>query len=213
MKAFKVMALAAAGVLVSTGSAAAQAYFGTPIGDAGFAVRAEVGFPEDSKTYDVVLDANLLGPISFQLFGGLWDIDDVDDNGARFGGKVGYELPVASVSVGPFVGAEYATISSGEGVDEVKASLLTIPVGLGIGTTLPVGSTADVALYAQPAYYYMKPELEIGGQEFDADSQNEFGAEAGARLGFGRFLVGGSVEFTTVEDSDAVFSLTAGLRF
>ncbi|HEU5208248.1 MAG TPA: hypothetical protein VFU06_02450 [Longimicrobiales bacterium] len=212
MKAVKVIALAAAGVLVSAGSASAQAYFGAPIGDAGFAVRAEVGLPDGSKTYDLVLDANLMGPISFQLFGGLWDIDDVEDNGGRFGGKLGYELPVTGFSVGPFVGAEYTTFSAGEGDEEVSTSLLTIPVGIGIGTTLAVGPTADVALFAQPAYYYMKADVEMLGAEFD-ESTNEFGAEAGARLGFGRFLVGGSVEFTTVEDSDAVFSLTAGVRF
>ena len=212
MKAVKVIALAAAGVLVSAGSASAQAYFGVPIGDAGFAVRAEVGLPEDSKTYDIVLDANLLGPISFQLFGGLWDIDEVDDNGGRFGGRLGYELPVSGFSVGPFAGAEYTTISTGEGADEVSSSLLTIPVGIGIGAMLPLGPTADVALYAQPAYYYMSMNMEVAGVEFD-DSQSEFGAEAGARLGFSRFLVGASVEFTTVEDSDAVFSVTAGVRF
>src|SRR5690606_3453307 len=104
------------------------------------------------------------GPISFQLFGGLWDIDDVDDNGGRFGGKVGYELPVTGFSVGPFVGVEYSTISAGEGELEAKTSLLTVPVGIGVGTTLPVGSTADVAIYAQPAYYYLKPSLEIGDE-------------------------------------------------
>lgn len=212
MKAVKVIALAAAGVLATAGSASAQAYFGAPIGDAGFAVRAEVGLPDGSKTYDLVLDANLMGPISFQLFGGLWDIDDVDDNGGRFGGRIGYELPVTGFSVGPFVGAEYTSFSAGEGDAEVSTSLLTIPVGIGVGTTLPVGPTADVVLFAQPAYYYMKADFEAAGEEFD-DSSSEFGAKAGARLGFGRFLVGGSVEFTTVEDSDAVFALTAGLRF
>ena len=213
MKAVKVIALAAAGVLVSAGSASAQAYFGVPIGDAGFAVRAEVGLPDGAKTYDIVLDANLMGPISFQLFGGLWDIDDFDDNGGRFGGRLGYELPVTGFSVGPFAGAEYTTISTGEGATEEKVSLLIVPVGIGLGTTLAVGPTADVALYAQPAYYYMKPSAEVGGVDIDLDSQNECGAEAGARLGFNRFLVGASVEFTTVEDSDAVFSLTAGVRF
>ncbi len=154
-----------------------------------------------------------MGPISFQLFGGLLDYDDIDDNGGRFGGKIGYELPVTGFSVGPFVGAEYSSLSTGEGAEELSLSLLTIPVGIGVGTTLPVGPTAEVALYAQPAYLYMQPGLEMGGVDADLDSESEFGAEAGARLGFGRFLLGGSVEFTTVEDSDAVFSITAGLRF
>lgn len=212
MKAVKVMALAAAGVLATAGSASAQAYFGSPIGDAGFAVRAEVGLPDNAKTYDIVLDANLLGPISFQLFGGLLDIDDIDDNGGRFGGRIGYELPVTGFSVGPFAGVEYMSFSTGEGEAELSTSAFQIPIGVGIGTTLPVGPTADVALYAQPAYYYISSSVEMLGEEFD-DSASEFGAEAGARLGFGRFLLGGSVEFTTVEDSDAVFSLTAGVRF
>ncbi|MHB1168037.1 MAG: hypothetical protein ACYC28_01985 [Longimicrobiales bacterium] len=212
MKAVKVMALAAAGVLATAGSASAQAYFGSPIGDAGFAVRAEVGLPDNAKTYDIVLDANLLGPISFQVFGGLLDIDDIDDNGGRFGGRVGYELPVTGFSVGPFAGVEYMAFSTGEGDAEVSTSAFQIPIGVGIGTILPVGPTADVALYAQPAYYYISSSVEMLGEEFD-DSASEFGAEAGARLGFGRFLLGGSVEFTTVEDSDAVFSLTAGVRF
>lgn len=209
-RAFVVAAFAAA--MATAGDVSAQAYFGVPIGDAGFAARAEIGFPEDSKTYDAVLDANLLGPISFQLFGGLWDFDDVDDNGARFGGKIGYALPVAAVSIGPVVGAEYSTISVGEGATEESSSLLVIPVGVGVGANLPLTPAADVVLYAQPAYYYMRTEFEDALGEGD-DSVNEFGAEAGARIGVGRFVAGGSVEITTAEGSDAVFALTAGLRF
>ncbi len=212
MKLMKVMALATAGVAFSASSAAAQAYFGAPIGDAGFAARVEVGFPENSKTYDAVLDANLLGPISFQLFGGLLDIDEVEDNGARFGGKLGYALPVAALSIGAFAGAEYTTLSVGEGVTESSTSELIVPIGVGIGALLSAGPVADIVLYAQPAYYYMRMDIETPTGDFD-DSVNELSAEAGARAGFGRFLVGGSVEFTTLEDSDAIFALTAGLRF
>lgn len=212
MKIMKLMALATAGVVFTAGSAAAQACMGVPIGDAGFAVRGEVSLPESAKTYEAALNANLIGPIAFELFGGLVDFDDVDDNGATFGGKAAYELGIAAASICPLVGVDYTTFSAGEGASEVELNTLVVPIGIGIGTTLPVGTAADVALYAQPAFLYINSSATIAGEEFD-ESENEFGADVGARLGFGRFLVGGSVNFTTIEDSDAVFALTAGVRF
>ncbi len=212
MKLIKLVALATAGVAFSAGSAAAQACMGMPIGNANFAARGEVGFADGGKSYTANLNANLLGPIAFELFGGLVDFDDIEDNGATFGGKVAYELGLANVSVCPLVGADYTTISAEEAGVEASVSTLVVPVGVGVGVALPAGGLGDVVLYAQPSYLYMRFSAEEGDEDF-SDSTNEFGAEAGATLGLGRFLVGGSVFFTTVEESDAVFSLTAGLRF
>lgn len=208
----KLMALATAGVVLTAGSVAGQACMGVPIGDAGFAVRGEVSLPEDAKTYEAALNANLIGPIAFELFAGLVDFDDIDDNGATFGGKAGYELGLATMSVCPLVGVDYTTFSSEDTEGDFEITSLVIPIGIGIGTTLPVGPVADVAIYAQPAFLYVKNTLTMLGEEFD-DSENAFGADVGARLGWGRFLVGGSVNFTSIEDSDPVFALTAGVRF
>lgn len=216
MKVLKLMALATAGVVFTAGSAAAQACMGVPIGNANFAVRGEVELPDGAKEYDAVLNANMLGPIAFELFGGIVDFEDSEETGATFGGKVGYELGLAGASVCPLVGADYTTVSDDADGVESSVNLLVVPIGIGVGTTLPVGTMGDIALYAQPAFLWMRSSVEStgGAIEIDeSDSTNEFGAEAGAVLGIGRFLLGGSVNFTTLEDSDAVFALTAGVRF
>lgn len=213
MKVLNLMALATAGVVFTAGSAAAQACMGVPLNNANFAVRGEVELPEGAKEYDAVLNANLLGPIAFELFGGILDFEDSEENGATFGGKVGYELGLAAASVCPIVGADYTTVSEDDTeLGDVSVNSLVVPIGIGVGTTLPLGTSADVALYAQPAFLWIRNSVEIAGAS-ESDSMNEFGAEAGAMLGFGRFLVGGSVNFNTIENSDAVFALTGGVRF
>lgn len=208
MKAVKVFALAAAGVLVTAGSASAQAYFGTPVRDGGFAVRAEVGFPDGGNIYDAVLDANLLGPISFQLFGGLLVPEGDASNAGRFGGKLGYALPFNAASLGIVAGVEYQSMDFEILGEEFSMSQTIIPVGVGIGVDVPLSPTADAVLYAQPALMHIRASL-----EGESDSTNEFGIDAGAKVGVSRFVLGGSLRWINLDGADAVFALTAGIRF
>lgn len=221
MKLVKLMALAAAGAVLSTGSAAAQACLGVPTRDAQFNLRGDVGFPEETKQYSAVVTADLNGPLSFELNAGLIDIDEVEDNGVSFGGKLAYELPgLTQASICPLAGGQYSTLTAEEtagGVTfEADASSLVIPIGIGVGKTLPLGTTSSFTLYAQPQYLHIRSSIDanVGDIEFEEEETgNEFGIDAGARLGLGRFLVGGAVNWATIEEYDPVFSVTAGLTF
>lgn len=221
MKLVKLMALATAGAVLTTGSAAAQACLGVPTRDAQFNVRADVALPENAKHYSAVLTADLNGPFSFELNAGLIDLDDVEDNGASFGGKLAYEVPaVTQVSICPLAGGQFSTLTAEEtagGVTfEADATSLVIPVGIGVGKTLPLGTTSSFTVYAQPQYLHIRSSLEAsaGGVTIDEETtDNQFGIDAGARVGFGRLLVGGAVNWATIEDYDPVFSVTAGVTF
>jgi hypothetical protein len=220
MKRHVVSALLAASVTCRAGPAMAQACLGVPTHDAQFNVRGEVAFPQDTRQYSAVVTADLNGPLSFELNAGLIDIDEVEDNGASFGGKLAYEMAVSQLSICPLGGGQYSTITveetDGAVTLEGDANSLVIPVGIGLGKTLPLGSGSSLTLYAQPQYLHIRSSFEaaVAGIEIDEEAiENEFGIDAGARLGLGRLLVGGAMNWATLPDYDPVFSVTAGVTF
>lgn len=193
----------------------AQTCFGYPTMDGQYALAGVASFADGSNGYGAALNANVSGPLSLEAGYQYIDIDEVDTNGNSFFGRGAWELPVASVSLCPFAGVGYSDASEDFGEVEASVSLLTVPVGIGVGKRFAASPSLFVDLFAQPQFVWMRADFELegnGGGEIGVDeSETEFGVSIGANLGTSRFYVGGGVNFTTVEDSDAVFDLRVGI--
>lgn len=213
--------IATAGVIFWSSAAAAQACLGVPTRDGGFNVRAELALPEDSRQYSAVVTADLIGPFSFELNAGLIDIDEIDDRGTSFGGRLAYELQgMRRLSICPFGGAQYSALTASQPVGpltlEAEASSLVIPIGVGLGTRLPLGASSMLTVFAQPQYLHVRTSFEESDGVADLEEEhigNEAGIEAGLRLSFGRLLAGGAMNWTTIDGADPVFSVTFGATF
>ena len=211
-----VVAAAGLAVMGTVSAAAGQACLGVPTRDAGFNVAAEMAMPTNARQYAAVLNADLIGPLSFELNAGLIDIDEVEDHGATMGGRIGYTLgAVPALSVCPIAGAQYSTISTEESLIDgpltVDATTLVLSAGAGIGKTFGAGPA--VTLFAQPQYLYIRNTFDDAISPEETGSRNELGIDTGARLSVGRLLLGGGMTWTTIDDADPVFSLTAGMTF
>lgn len=70
----------------------------------------------------------------------------------RGSGRVGYELDTPQLSACPFSGFSYERVSE----DDVSISALTIPVGFGVGKTLPAGEGYAFTLSGAPQLLYVR---------------------------------------------------------
>ena len=194
--------------------AAAQACIGVPIGNGSFAIEGQFATSDGSKSYGATATANLQSPITIQGGYTLTDLDGVEKNANGFHGLVAYEVPTRSFSACPLVGISYNKWSDDFlGVD-VDVTETVIPIGLGIGKTIPAGSNLGLTLFAVPQFLHIRGKIEADGgtgSETASDNSNEFGSEFGFRLGGSAFFAGASVMFTTVEDSDPSFGVTLGI--
>jgi hypothetical protein len=208
------------GILVAAwpASVAAQACFGFPTSDGQFGLAGVVDFTEGTRGYGADFNANLAGPVSFILGYSLVDIEDIDTNGNSFRGLAGFELSVPSVSMCPGAGVRYSRAHEASDVvqAEATATLITIPVGVGVGKQIAAGQNFYVTLFGFPHYLYVDAKLtaKIPGQEFEfSDNSSEFGTDLGIRFGTSAFFAGAGVTLTTIEDSDPSFGLIVGIIF
>ena len=93
---------------------------------------------------------------------------------------------------------------------ESGVTLWKVPIGLGFGASLPVGSP-DMTLtpYLIPALGWSRYSA---GPGLD-NTETSFGVRGGADLGFGRFFLGGTVEWVNDGTEDAVLGVRAGIKF
>jgi len=207
----RILTLTAVCAVLTPGFAAAQACIGVPTMGGQFAVTGQVGFPENARSYSGEFTADVVGPLSLGAHIGVTKIDNVDGDVTTFGGQAAYEVSGTSISACPVVGAEHS--SRGEKLLglTVDTNVLVIPVGLGIGTLLAAGASTDVVLFAVPQFLHIRTTVDGTGQ--DTVSDNEFGAEAGARFVFGSIFAGAGVFMTSIEDDDPTFNVSLGLTF
>jgi len=197
---------AAAAALVLAGSAGAQVCAGFPTADGQGSIGALANFPSGFDQYGAEGSYNMVGPFALNA-GFIHSTDDGDDlNTFRVG---------AALDAGSFLGALLPGISicpnvRADHTSEEGVTLWTVPIGLGLGASLPVGSP-DMTLtpYVIPALVW---------QRFDAgggidESATEFGVRGGADLNFDRFFLGGLVEWVNNSAQDAVFGVRAGIKF
>jgi len=195
-------------VLVLAAEAAAQACIGFPQGSRG-ALYAEFGFPENASSYTLAgMVSSRDGGLFFQGGFGItaFDVEQAENLKAVSGGMA---FEIASLapewSVCPLAAATYAWVED--------LNSLTVPFGVGIGTTVQLGAGGDAALtpFAVPQFLYAR--LSFDDVDDSAESDVFVGLGAGATVSVGSFLFGGQVSKVFEEDEDAVFSLVAGVAW
>lgn len=202
--------LAAAAVLVAATSASAQVCAGFPIAENQGSIGALASFPSGINNFGVEGAFNFAGPFSANA--GYIRSEETGSGGDHLDNfRVGAALDISSatagilpgVSVCPNVRADFA---SQGGVDSYL-----IPVGVGLGVTLPMGSQGmSLTPYAIPAAYFF--HVSAGGG-LGSVSETDFGVRGGADLNIDRFYFGGTIEWVNTEGSDAVFGVRAGIKF
>jgi hypothetical protein len=198
----------------------AQACLGVPSGAGQTTLSGSVGFPESAKTYGVTASHNFEGPVS--VFGNYaLTVPDTDllKNVNTFGGGVAADLASVSkslpagLSACPTVSLQHLSTELSIFGETLKISNLSVPVGLGLGTTLPLGEGATTLTpYAIPQFIFSRSTAKVDG-ESESESDTYFGLSAGATLGFGSVFVGGGVAKLFEDESKAVFQVGVGLVF
>lgn len=196
------------GTVLLPASLEAQSCLGIPQGT-GTAIAAGVSFPTDAKSYHLQ-GVTTAGTALFLGAGAgitSYDSDFLDvENETNLGAKVAFEIPALrqTASVCPQVGANYSFVEN--------VNLLSIPVGFGVGTTLPLGEGGASTLtpYVTPEFIWSR--LSVDGVD-ETESDTYFAVTAGATLGFGQFLIGANVGKVFEEDTDAIFGVQAGFGF
>jgi hypothetical protein len=196
---------AAAVALVIAGSARAQVCAGFPIADNQGSIGGLASFPSGVNNFGVEGAFNLTGPLSVNA-GYIRSTETGSGSGHLDVFRAGAALDISSmaasilpgVSVCPNVRADFS--SQGD-IDQY-----VVPVGLGLGVSVPVGSPAmSLSPYVIPALYI--------SHATGFDTFTDFGIRGGADLNVDRFYFGGTVEWVDTPGNDAVFGVRAGIKF
>lgn len=199
------------GLLATPVVAYGQACLGTPVAGGQYGIEGGMGVGEGFKTYSGGLNANLHGPLSFNGGVGITKPDAGGDNMTTIGASGGYELLQSSrLSACPSVGLSYSMFSTDVLGSELDVNQLVVPVGLGLGTTLPAGSM-NVTLFAMPQFLWFRTSASSDGSDPVSDSQNEFGVNGGLRISLSSFYAGAGMSLNSIEDSEPVFNFGLGL--
>lgn len=208
MKALRLVTMSL-GMLATPVIAYAQACMGAPISGGQYGIEGAMGVGEGFKSYGAGVAANLAGPLAFAGGVTVTKPDAGGESLTTFGASGGYELLQSDrLSACPVVGASYWTESADFDGTEVDVSQIIVPVGLGLGTTLPAGSM-DVTLFATPQYLWIRSSISSDEGSL-SESQNEFGLNTGVRFGVSSFYAGAGMAMTSVENSDPVFNFGIG---
>lgn len=193
-------------VAVYAPSAAAQVCAGFPTLDRQFSFGASLGFPDEGDRYGVEASYNVQGPAA--VFGGL-QIDspegEGDSNDTFFaGGSFDLmRLPMGSDSL-IFCPTARVGYSSND-----FFSTLSVPIGIGIGTTISLTPAAQLMPYVVPQIVMNRYSPEGGGE---SETNWDFGIRGGAMVGVGMFFIGAEIDHIFVDGADAQFGIRAGIR-
>lgn len=208
MKALRFVGMALA-LLATPVVAYAQACMGAPIAGGQYGIEAGMGIGDGFKSYSGGVAANLNGPLAFGIAAGITQPDEGGENMKSAGLNGGFEVLQSSrVSVCPTVGVIYSMASMDILGTEFDMNQIMVPVGLGLGTTLPA-SSMNVTLFATPQFLWYRTSLSADGESV-SDTSNEFGVNAGVRFGVSSFYAGAGMSMTSMEDDEPVFNFGLG---
>lgn len=197
-----VVTLVAALSLATTADAAAQLCAGFPTNRDQGTIEALGQFADGGESYGA--RASFHGG-SAAMFGGV----DFSDAGI---GDDGAELYSFGLAVG--TRSETDLRFSSCGVAQIRysesdgASLLQLPVGIGLATDTATGPGSLASVYAIPAVYYSR--VDLGGL---TDDSFDAGVLGGVVLTLDRVFLGGTVEHVFEDGAEPVFGIRAGIRF
>ena len=200
----------AAAALAVAGGASAQVCAGFPTRDNQGEIHGLANFPPNVDVFGAEGSFNFNGPLS--LSGGVLFASDDDDDQTTFRAGAAFDLTprtggiLPGFSVCPNVRADF--------VSEDNVDVQQIPIGLGLGATLPLG---DQSMTLTP---FVIPALVITHFSVDdpilgsaSDTETDLGIRGGADLNFDRFFLGGTVEWIDNPGADVVFGVRAGIKF
>lgn len=197
--------LAVAMAALTPHAARAQACLGYPQGSAG-AVSAGFSFPEGGTGYALSgMVASQGGGAFFEGGFGIVAPDEEEfENAKILQGTVAYQVEALApdASVCPAVGVSFSWVED--------LNTWTIPFGIAVGGTIPLGPEASASLtpFAAPQFLYVRTSVD--DVEDSAASDVYVALQAGLSLGVGAFRLSGAVSKIFEEDMDAVFSVTVG---
>jgi len=205
--------LAACGTVLFPGALLAQACIGSPASPGQIAAGGTASFSDGRTGYGGEAVMNLLGPFSIGGAYGVVDADDSEEKITRYGLRGVYEFPSESpVSVCPSLQGEYTTTSSTFIGQHVDVNTLAIPVGMALGTTLGNPVTAQVLPNAGAGLLYQRTQHSFPATGSTVSSETGFYFNAGATIAVWHIYAGAQVSTTTLEDSNAVVTVSAGFR-
>jgi hypothetical protein len=197
------------GLLATPVVAYGQACMGAPIAGGQYGLEGGMGIGDGFKSYSGGVAANLNGPLAFAGAAGITKPDEGGEDIKSAGLSGGFEVLQSSrVSVCPTVGVTYSMASTDILGTEFDMNQIVVPVGLGLGTTLPA-SSMNVTLFATPQFLWYRTSISADG-ESASETQNEFGMNAGVRLGVSSFYAGAGMSMTSIEDDEPVFNFGLG---
>lgn len=193
-------------IALSPAVLAAQACIGIPQGT-GSAILASLSFPSNATGFTAsgVMSAGESLYASANAGVVAPDIEGVE-NMTVLGADVAYEVPslLETASVCPTAGLGYSTLGG--------MSALSIPLGVGVGTTLPMDETGATTLspYFAPGFVWSR--VTVDGVDGSA-SDTFLALNAGATVGFGQILAGAFIGKTFQDGAEAVFGIRGGFAF
>jgi hypothetical protein len=185
---------------------AAQACLGLPAGS-GTSVLASLSFPSNATGFTL----SGVGALSEGLYGSASiGVVAPDVQGASnltvAGGGVSYEVPrlLETASICPSAGVSYGFVDA--------VNLLSIPLGVAVGTTVPLDEKAASTLtpYFTPQFVWTRATVD----NMDGSTSSSYlSLNAGATFGFGQFVAGPFVTKPFEDGLEAVFGIQGGLIF
>jgi hypothetical protein len=196
------IATAAAALLVA-GSAGAQVCAGFPAAPGQGTVGVLANFPSGYEQYGVQGDYNSLGPIAFN--GGILGAFHEGATLFTLRGGVAFKLDslarAPGLSLCPNLRVDFSSRSG--------LNLWQVPIGFGIGATLPLGGGTALTPYVIPALVWQK----LSGGTGNSVSETDFGLRGGTDVSFGRFYLGGTAEWVQAPGTRVMFGIRGGAKF
>jgi hypothetical protein len=204
--------LAAAAALLVAGSASAQVCAGFPIAENQGSIGALASFPSGVNNFGVEGAFNFRGPFSANAgYIRSEETEGGDDSLDNF--RLGAAFDISSATAGILPGVSVCPNVRADFASESDVDSYLIPVGIGLGVSVPMGSPGmTLTPYAIPAAYIFHISGDVGGIDV-SDTETEFGIRGGADLNIDRFYFGGTVEWVNLPGQDAVFGVRAGIKF
>jgi len=201
-----IVAVVAALALMTPKDSEAQICVGFPTSPGQFSAAVNANFPTGGNQFGFDASYNLEAPLSVYA-GIIHDDREVGPSVTSLGGGVAFEVAAltdalpAGMSACPTVALNLATA---EGLDNV----LSIPVGVGFGTTLALGETMTLSPFVIPQFRWT-------ASTDDVDASTDWLLSGGVILGgfLGPMYAGATVNHIFVEGADSVLGFTVGITF
>lgn len=195
--------------LIAVGTGMAQECLGYTTHPGQVSLNPGVTLADHTTTFGAVVNAQWAEPLGFEAGIGItsYDHELIESIGLEFSGRVGYELGIRSASVCAFTGLAYSRVVA----DEPTLSGLTVPLGIGLGRTIAVGSKYHLTLSGAPQLLYFRQMLEWS-LESESESDVELGLSLAALLGTGRIYGRFSWALSLLGDRYNGIGISMGLR-